>query len=568
MTVPALRPFRAEIPQPALDDLQNRLRGALWPDDLPAEYGVTNERVRELAEYWLEKFDWRAFEARLNAYPQFLTEIDGETIHFLHVRSSRADATPLVLTHGWPGSIVEYLDVIGPLTEPESAAEPAFHLVIPSLPGFGFSGPTKSAGWGTHRTAAAWTELMSRLGYESYGAAGNDAGSMISPEIGRLAPEKVVGVHVTQLFAFPSGDPAEMADLSEADQAALAHLQWFYENMFSFNTLHSQQPHTLAFALADSPLGLLAWNAQLFGEHLDADFVLANVALYWLTRTGGSSIRFYYEDAHTTAHPEGPTTVPTGLAMFAGDFQSIRRFAERDHANIVSWNSYDAGSGSGGARDAAGHYAAHEAPEVLVGDIRRFFASLDRGTSWPVLASAHEALRSAIAGVRDWSAPTPCAEWNVTQVLQHAAGDQLGYAAFITGSGGPGFDPFSPSGELPGPAAAFLEPALTAAAAAFATVSRDTSEVPTPLPQGALPAPVAVGAAALDAAVHAWDIATATGQASPLTPELAEQLLPVAKQLAEPLRGFAYAAALAGTPDDDAVATLLRYLGRDPLWTA
>ncbi|WP_439377132.1 TIGR03086 family metal-binding protein [Amycolatopsis lexingtonensis] len=568
MTVPAIRPFRAEIPQAKLDDLQNRLRGALWPDDLPAEYGVTNERVRALAEHWLGGFDWRAFEARLNAHPQFVTEIDGETIHFLHVRSSRPDATPLVLTHGWPGSIAEYLDVIGPLTEPESADEPAFHLVIPSLPGFGFSGPAKSAGWGTHRTAAAWAELMSRLGYESYGAAGNDAGSMISPEIGRLAPEKVVGVHVTQLFSFPSGDPAEMADLSEADQAALAHLQWFYDNMFSFNTLHSQQPHTLAFALADSPLGLLAWNAQLFGEHLDADFVLANVALYWLTGTAGSSIRFYYEDAHSSERPESPTTVPTALAMFAGDFQSIRRFAERDHANIVSWNAYDTTAKEGGPRDAAGHYAAHEAPEVLVADIRRFFASLRPATPWPLLTQSHEALRTAIEGVTDWSAPTPCAEWNTTQVLQHAAGDQLGYAAFITGSGGPDFDPFSPSGTLTTKPADFLEPTLTAAAAAFATISPEAPAVPTPLPQGALPAPVAVGAAALDAAIHAWDLAMASGQPSPLTQELSEALLPVAKQLAEPLRGFAYAPALEGPANDDAPSTLLRYLGRDPQWKA
>lgn len=565
MTVPALRPFRAEVPQSALDDLQSRLRGALWPDDLPAEYGVTNERVRALAEYWLEKFDWRAFEARLNAYPQFLTEIDGETVHFLHVRSSRADATPLVLTHGWPGSVAEYLDVIGPLTEPASADEPAFHLVIPSLPGFGFSGPTKSAGWGTHRTAAAWTELMSRLGYESYGAVGNDAGSMISPEIGRLAPEKVVGVHVTQLFSFPSGDPAEMADLSEADQAALGHLQWFYENMFSFNTLHSQQPHTLAFALADSPLGLLAWNAQLFGEHLDAEFVLANVALYWLTRTAGSSIRFYYEDAHKAANPEPPTTVPTALAMFKGDFQSIRRFAERDHANIISWTTYDTTTPSGGPRDAAGHYAAHEAPEVLVADIRRFFAGL---SSWPILSAAHKALRAAVAGVRDWSVPTPCAEWNATQVLQHAAGDQLGYAAAITGTGGPEFNPFAPSGSLAGSPEAFLEPTLSAAAAAFATVPLDAREVPTPLPQGALPAPVAAGAAALDAAVHAWDIAVATGQESPLTAELAAELMPVAEKLVEPLRGFAYAPALEAAEDGDAAGTLLRYLGRDPEWAA
>lgn len=566
MTVPALRPFRAEIPQSALDDLRARLRRALWPDDLPAGYGVTNERVRALAEHWLERFDWRAFEARLNAYPQFVTEIDGETIHFLHVRSSRADATPLVLTHGWPGSVAEYLDVIGPLTEPESPEAPAFHLVIPSLPGFGFSGPVQSAGWGTHRTAAALAELMGRLGYESYGAAGNDAGSMISPEIGRLVPEKVVGVHVTQLFSFPSGDPAEMAGLSAADQGALAHLQWFYENMFSFNTLHSQQPHTLAFALADSPLALLAWNAQLFGESLDADFVLANVALYWLTGTGGSSIRFYYEDAQRPSHPAEPTTVPTALAMFQGDFRSIRRFADRDHANIVSWNSYDAGTGAGGPRDAAGHYAAHEAPEILVADIRRFFAGLSR--PWPVLDQAHAALRSAIEGVEDWSAPTPCEDWTVTQVLQHAAADQLGYAAFITGEPGPDFNPFAPSGILTGSASDFLEPKLAAAEAAFATITPDATAVPTPLPQGALPAPVAVGAAALDAAVYAWDIATATGRKSLLTNELAEALLPVAKELAEPLRGFAYAPALPTLTEDDAVSSLLRYLGRDPHWTA
>ncbi|MDX3192867.1 TIGR03086 family metal-binding protein [Streptomyces sp. MN03-5084-2B] len=201
-------------------------------------------------------------------------------------------------------------------------------------------------------------------------------------------------------------------------------------------------------------------------------------------------------------------------------------------------------------------------------DIRQFFAGLNRGTTWPVLEAAHEALRSAIAGVTDWSAPTPCAEWNVTQVLQHAAGDQLGYAAAITGTGGPDFNPFAPSGSLAAPAAEFLEPTLAASSLAFATVAPDASSVPTPLPQGALPAPVAVGAAALDAAVHAWDIAVAAGQESPLTPELAEQLLPVAHQLAEPLRGFAYAPALEGSPEDNAVATLLRYLGRNPEWTA
>ncbi|MEV6215041.1 epoxide hydrolase family protein [Nocardia sp. NPDC051833] len=374
-----ITPFRIDVPQAKLDDLAARLRGAHFPDELPGvgdAYGVPANRVRALAEYWLEEFDWRALESELNAYPQFTTEIEGENIHFLHIRSSRADATPVILTHGWPGSILEYLDVITPLTEPESAADPAFHLVIPSLPGFGFSGPTRSTGWNRYRTARAWAELMARLGYERYGAIGNDGGSMVSPELGRIAPEQVLGVHVTQLYSFPSGDPAEFEGLSEADMAALAHLQWFHENKMAFNTLHSQQPQTPAYALADSPVGLLGWNAQLFGESIDARFVVANIALYWLTGTSGSSLRFYYEDAHATEHPTEPTTVPTGLAMFAGDFQSIRRFAERDHSNIVSWNSYDTAAATGGANDAAGHYAAHEAPEVLVGDIRRFFAGL------------------------------------------------------------------------------------------------------------------------------------------------------------------------------------------------
>jgi pimeloyl-ACP methyl ester carboxylesterase len=372
-------PFRIEIPQPALDDLQARLRRAAWPDELPGagdSYGQPGSRIRALARYWLEEYDWRATEARLNSYPQFTTEIDGESIHFLHVRSSRPDATPLILTHGWPGSILEYLDVIAPLTEPDAADDPAFHLVIPSLPGFGFSGPTRSAGWNRYRTARAWATLMARLGYERYGAVGNDAGSMVSPELGRIDGVHVLGVHVTQLFSFPSGDPAEFADMPAADMAAMQHLQWFYENKFSFNTVHSQQPQTLAFALADSPAGLLAWNSQLFGESLDPEFIVANVAVYWLTGTAGSSIRFYYEDAHAGEPPAGPTEVPTGLAMFAGDFQSIRRFADRDHANIVSWNSYGSAAAGGTQTDAAGHYAAHEATGVLVADVAEFFRKL------------------------------------------------------------------------------------------------------------------------------------------------------------------------------------------------
>ena len=374
-----IRPFRVAISQESLDDLRNRLDRTRWTSDIPGDdpgYGVDLGWVRRLAGYWRDGYDWRAAEARLNAYPQFITEIDGQDIHFLHVRSPEPGALPLILTHGWPGSVVEYLDVIGPLTDPRAhGRDPsiAFDLVIPSLPGFAFSSPLTSRGWGTARTAAAWVELMRRLGYQRYGAAGNDAGSMVSPEIGRLDPDHVTGVHVTQVFSFPSGDPdpqTEFEGLSESDMAALAKLQWFMDHKFSFNQLHSQQPQTLAHALADSPAGLLAWNGQLMGEDamgskgLDDDFVLTNVALYWLTSTGGSSIRFYHEDATAPRTQQEPTTVPLGVAGFAGDFSGIRRFAERDHQNLVQWTMHP---------EPGGHYAAHLEPDVLADDIRGFY---------------------------------------------------------------------------------------------------------------------------------------------------------------------------------------------------
>ncbi|NUO96462.1 MAG: alpha/beta fold hydrolase [Nonomuraea sp.] len=357
-----LVPFRVDIPQTALDDLQTRLDLARFTDEVSDDYGVSVARVRRLAAYWRDGYDWRAWEARLNAYPQFTTEIDGQNIHFVHVRSGRQDALPLILTHGWPGSIVEFLDVIEPLSKD-------FHLVIPSLPGFGFSGPVTESGWDNVRVARAWAELMERLGYDRYGAVGNDAGSMISPEIGRIATSNVVGVHVTQLFSFPSGDPAEFAGMTEEEQAAMGVLQRFWEEQGAFNVLHSQQPQTLAHALADSPVGLLGWNAQLFDLDLDDDFVITNVALYWLTGTAGSSIRMYYENAKAAHGPAEPTTTPTGLASAKGDFQSIRRFAERDHKNIVQWHTYDTG----------GHYAAHLAPGAYAGDVRAFFSGLLEG---------------------------------------------------------------------------------------------------------------------------------------------------------------------------------------------
>lgn len=364
-------PFTIDVPQELLDDLEARLSRTRWPDELPGggwDLGVPLAYVRALAEYWRSGYDWRSWEARLNEHPQFTTTIDGQRVHYLHVRSPEPDATPLILTHGWPGSIVEFLDVIGLLSDPRAhgaEGSVAFDLVVPSLPGYGFSGPTRERGWDNLRIARAWAELMHRLGYGRYGVGGNDAGSMIGPELGRIDPEHVVGVHVTQLFSFPSGDPTELADLTAEEQAQLETLQWFVQNKMSFNTLMAQQPQTLAFALNDSPAGLLAWNAQLLGEELDPDFVLTNVMLYWLTGTAASAARLYYENAHAE-HPTEPTTTPTALAGFGGDFSGIRRFAERDHANIVRWSTFDHG----------GHFAAHKVPDVYAGDVRAFFASL------------------------------------------------------------------------------------------------------------------------------------------------------------------------------------------------
>lgn len=366
-----IRPFRIDIPQADLDDLRDRLARTRWSEELPdagSDYGVTVDYVRRLASHWLNTYDWRAWEQKLNAIPQFTTEIDGQTVHFMHVRSAEPNAFPLILTHGWPGSVVEYLDVIGPLTDPRAhGLDPAlvFDVVIPSVPGFGFSGPTKDRGWTTQRVARAWAELMRRLGYERYGAVGNDGGSMISPEVGRVDPSHVVGVHVTQIFSFPSGDPAEFEGMTEDELAAMAHLKWFHENMGAFGQLQGQQPQTLAHALADSPAGLIGWNGQLFGDAVDIEFALTNMAIYWFTGTSASSARFYYENAHADT-PTEPTTVPIGLASFAGDFKSIRRFVDRDHKNVVSWHEYVAG----------GHYAAHQAPDVLVADLRAFYGDL------------------------------------------------------------------------------------------------------------------------------------------------------------------------------------------------
>jgi pimeloyl-ACP methyl ester carboxylesterase len=348
--------FRIDVPQADLDDLHDRLDRTRWPQEIPGagwDYGVPLAYVRELADHWRHRYDWRATEARLNAYPQFRTEIDGQRIHFLHVRSAKADALPLILTHGWPGSVAEFLDVLGPLSRD-------FHLVVPSLPGFGFSGPAGDRGWSPHRIARAWVELMRRLGYDRYGAAGNDWGSFVAPEMGRVAPSSVVGVHVTQLW---TAEPDGVDVLDETDRAAVADHAWFDQHMNAYGAIQSQQPQSLAYALTDSPVGLLGWHCLIYREGVDPDYVLTNVMLHWLTGTGGTAPRIYYEHAHGP-QPAGPTTVPIATAQFADDYQPIRKLAPRAHANIVSWHRYDR----------PGHFAAHQSPDLLVADMREFFS--------------------------------------------------------------------------------------------------------------------------------------------------------------------------------------------------
>jgi epoxide hydrolase len=368
-----VRPFSLDVPQADLDDLQSRLARVRWPDELPNvdwSHGVPLGYVRELVDHWRTGYDWRAHEARLNAHPQFTTTIDGQRVHFLHVRSPEPDALPLICTHGWPMSVFEYVDLIGPLSDPRAHGDDpsdAFHLVIPSLPGVAFSGPTTEPGWDSGRVARAWVELMARLGYDRYGAHGNDAGSQVSPEVGRNDPDRIVGVHVTQLFSFPSGNPAEFADMTEEDMAAMRFLEEFTASGgLAYNAYQSAQPQTLAYALQDSPAGWLAWVTQLFQRAVDPEYIITNAAAYWLTNTIGSSIRRYYADAHAQDGQTEPTSAPTGVAIFAADFQSIRRLADRDHANIVSWNRYDRGS----------HFSPHDAADLLVADLRAFFRGL------------------------------------------------------------------------------------------------------------------------------------------------------------------------------------------------
>lgn len=379
-----MRTFRIEIPQSALDDLNRRLDSTRWPTELPGvgwDRGVPLGYLKELADYWRNGYDWRAAEARLNEFPQFITTIDGADVHFMHVRSPEPDALPLILTHGWPGSIAEFTEVIGPLTDPRAHGDDpadAFHLVIPSVPGYGFSGPTREPGWDIIRIARAWAELMRRLGYGRYLAQGGDFGSAVSAVLGMMDPEHLAGAHVNMLLTPPPPDPAALAGLTERELSRLARLQRFVDEQSGYMKVHATRPQTLAYALTDSPVGQLAWIIEKFREWTDSeqlpedavsrDQLLTNATIYWLTATAGSSAQLYYEAAGmlpiaTNAVAPPPINVPLGVAVFPHDIiQPVRRFAELGFPNIVHWTEFDRG----------GHFAALEEPDLFVGDVREF----------------------------------------------------------------------------------------------------------------------------------------------------------------------------------------------------
>ncbi|WP_329297860.1 epoxide hydrolase 1 [Streptomyces sp. NBC_00659] len=388
---PGVHPFRVDFPQSDIDDLHRRLDATRWPDELPGvgwAYGVPKDYLQDLVHHWRHAYDWRAAEERLNSWPQFTTEIDGARVHFAHIRSPEPDATPLIMTHGWPGSIVEFTDVVGPLTDPRAyGGDPAdaFHLVVPSIPGFGLSGPTRDTGWEFTRVAAAFAVLMERLGYRRYGAQGGDWGGAVSRELGRAHPDRVSGVHLNLLpgsSAVTEPTALELAELTpyerERTLGSWRRGQEWNREEAGYAVLQSTRPQTLAYALTDSPVGQLAWIAEKFRQWTDSrdrpedavdrDLMLTNVMLYWLTGTAGSSARIYYERAHAAywGTPPEPSTAPTALAVFPEEnFVALRHVAERTDT-IVRWTEFDRG----------GHFAAMEEPDLLVADIRAFFRQL------------------------------------------------------------------------------------------------------------------------------------------------------------------------------------------------
>jgi pimeloyl-ACP methyl ester carboxylesterase len=391
-TATEIRPFHFEVSQEQLDDLRRRINATRLPSKELVEdrsQGVQLATIRELATYWTTEYDWHKAEARLNALPQFMTEIDGVDIHFIHVKSAHENALPLIMTHGWPGSVIELLETVGPLTDPTAhggKAEDAFHLVLPSLPGYGFSGEPTELGWNVGRVAQAWAELMRRLGYTRYVAQGGDVGAAVTDTMGRQAPEGLLGIHVNLLVTVLGGpQPTE----TDEERAAQVQLDTFRASGFGYFLEMATRPQTIGYALLDSPVALAAWLldhdtdsyvkialAFVDGDpagNLTRDNILDNITLYWLTGTGASAARSYWEDgqalAAAAASGQAPpeVSIPTGFTTFPGEiWRTPRSWAENSYPNLIYFNEVDKG----------GHFAAWEEPELFSEEMRAAFASL------------------------------------------------------------------------------------------------------------------------------------------------------------------------------------------------
>ncbi len=390
----AIRPFRVDIPEEAIAELRRRIAARRWPDKetvADQSQGVQLATIQELARYWGTDYDWRKCEAKLNALPQFMTEIDGLDIHFIHVRSKHEHALPLIVTHGWPGSVIEQLKIIDPLTNPTAhgaSASDAFHLVIPSMPGYGFSAKPTTTGWNPDRIARAWDTLMKRLGYTRYVSQGGDWGAFISEVLARQAPQGLLGIHINYLFTSPPeirralalGDPAP-AGLSEKEKAAYEQRKAASANSSGRLFMMATRPQTIGYSLAESPVGLAAFMldhdprsyeqiSNAFEGHPEGDLtrdeILDNITLYWLTNTGASAARLYWETKVPALNPVD-ISVPAAMTVFPGEqYRAPRSWAERAYHNLIYFHEVDKG----------GHFAAWEQPELFATEVRAAFRSL------------------------------------------------------------------------------------------------------------------------------------------------------------------------------------------------
>ena len=371
----SIKPFTVAVPQSALDDLHQRISNTRWPAaETVADWsqGVPIAAMRDLCAYWADGYDWRRCEAALNAMPQFTTQIDGLSIHFLHVRSPRPDAVPLILTHGWPGSVLEFMKVIGPLSDPAPDA-PAFHLVIPSLPGYGFSDKPTATGWGVEKIADAWIMLMRRLGYDRFFAQGGDWGAAVTTAIAMAAPPELAGIHLNMPLVFP--EEGDFADLTPAEAKTVERMQYYQDHDAGYAKLQGTRPQTVGYALADSPVGQAAWiyekfqawtdNDGMAEDALSRDAMLDMISLYWLTNSAASSGRLYWESAN--AFKAQRLDLPVGVSIFAQEiFRPSRRWAERSYPDLVHWNELPVG----------GHFAAFEQPALFAEELQACFGAM------------------------------------------------------------------------------------------------------------------------------------------------------------------------------------------------